>query len=160
DSGNRSRMRSSSQRISSPQQAMRFSQRRRVDHLGSACSERMSFRRNGGARSESGSARPFRTLNLGAADELGIELRRVKSPAGRELLRAAGRLGAAAMDAALARAVPGSSEAEVAAALIEHVVREGGAIYGVVVSSGNWSGTLAPSGGAAGVAGWTTRRLK
>jgi Xaa-Pro aminopeptidase len=96
---------------------------------------------------------------LEPVDELSFELRRVKSPGEQELLRVAGRLGASAMTAALETALPGNSEADVAAALCERVVREGGAIYGVVVSSGVASGTLAPSGGAAGVAGWTTRPL-
>lgn len=96
---------------------------------------------------------------LEAADDIGMALRRIKSPAEQELLREAGRLGARAMAAALDAAVPGSTEARVAAALIEHVVREGGAVYDVVVSSGAASVTLGPSGGAAGAAGWTTRRL-
>ena len=63
------------------------------------------------------------------------------------------------MAAALDAAVPGANEADVAAVLHERVVREGGAIYNVVVSSGAASTTLGPSGGAAGAAGWTTRRL-
>jgi Xaa-Pro dipeptidase len=97
---------------------------------------------------------------LEPADDLGMALRRTKSPAEQRLLRDAGRLGARAMAAALERAVPGASEAEVVAALVERVVREGGAVYDVVVSSGAASGTLGPSGGAAGAAGWTTRRLE
>jgi Xaa-Pro aminopeptidase len=96
---------------------------------------------------------------LEPADDLGVALRRVKSPAEQELLRAAGRLGAHAMAAALAAAVPDGREAAVAAALFDRVVREGGAVYDVVVSSGPASWTLAPSGGAAGAARWTTRRL-
>jgi Xaa-Pro aminopeptidase len=48
----------------------------------------------------------------------------------------------------------------VAAALFDTVVREGGAVYDVVVSSGEASGTLAPSGGAAGAARWSTRMLR
>jgi Xaa-Pro aminopeptidase len=63
------------------------------------------------------------------------------------------------MDAALAAAVPGSTEADVAAALFERVVHEGGAVYDVVLSSGAASGTLGPSGGPAGAARWTTRPL-
>jgi Xaa-Pro dipeptidase len=64
---------------------------------------------------------------LEPADELGLALRRVKSPAEQRLLRAAGRLGADAMGTALDAAVPGAREAEVAAGLFEHVVRDGGA---------------------------------
>jgi ectoine hydrolase len=97
---------------------------------------------------------------LEAADDLGSALRRVKSPAEQDLLRAAGRLGSQAMAAALAAAVPGAPEAEAAAALVQHVVRHGGAVYDVVVSSGPSSVALAPHGGAAGPAGWTTRRLQ
>jgi Xaa-Pro aminopeptidase len=97
---------------------------------------------------------------LEPADDLAIELRRIKSPAEQELLRAAGRLGARAMAAALEAAVPGATEAEVAAAFFETVVRKGGAVYDVVASSGELSGTLGPSGGAAGAARWTTRTLQ
>lgn len=97
--------------------------------------------------------------HLEPVEELAFQLRRVKSPAEQELLRAAGRLGSAAMNAALETAQPGATEAEVAAALIERVVSDAGAVYAVVISSGAWSGTLAPSGGAAGLAGWTTRSL-
>jgi Xaa-Pro aminopeptidase len=88
-----------------------------------------------------------------------MALRRIKSPAEQRLLRAAGRLGARAMAAALDAAVPGSSEADVAATLIERVVREGGAVYDVMLSSGAASATLGPAGGMAGKAGWTNRRL-
>jgi Xaa-Pro aminopeptidase len=97
---------------------------------------------------------------LEPADEIAWRLRRVKSPAERQLLRAAGALGARAVSAALAAAVPGASEATVAAALFETVVGEGGAVYDIVVSSGEASGTLGPSGGAAGAARWTTRPLR
>lgn len=97
---------------------------------------------------------------LEAADELGLALRRTKSPAEQRLLRAAGRLGAQAMAAALDAAVPSAREAEVASALMERVVREGGAVYDVVVSSGAASVMLGPPGGTAGPAGWTARRLK
>jgi Xaa-Pro aminopeptidase len=96
---------------------------------------------------------------LEAADDMGMALRRTKSSAEQRLLRAAGRLGARAMAEALDAAVPGASEAEVAATLIQRVVREGGAVYDVAVSSGAASVTLGPHGGAAGAAGWTGRRL-
>jgi Xaa-Pro aminopeptidase len=56
-------------------------------------------------------------------------------------------------------AVPGNSEADVVAALVARLIRGGGAIYDVVLSSGPASGTLGPSGGPSGTAGWTTRRL-
>jgi Xaa-Pro aminopeptidase len=98
-----------------------------------------------------------RHAQLEAADEIGYALRLVKSPAERRLLRKAGQLGAQAMASALAAAVPESTEARVAAALVEHVVREGGSIYDVVVSSGPASVTLGP---ASSPAGWTSRRLQ
>jgi len=60
------------------------------------------------------------------------------------------------MTAALDVAVPGASEADVAAVLAEHVVRAGGAVYDVVLSSGQGSVALGPSGDPAG---WTARRL-
>jgi Xaa-Pro aminopeptidase len=98
-------------------------------------------------------------VDLGDADELGWRLRAVKSPAERSLMRRAGALGARAMEAAMAAAVPGATEADVAAALAAEVVRGGGAVYDVVLSSGQWAHTLAPSGGPAGAAGYTTRGL-
>jgi Xaa-Pro aminopeptidase len=93
---------------------------------------------------------------LEPADHMGVALRRRKSPAEQALLRSAGRLGARAMSAALEAAVPGASEADVAATLIERVVREGGAVYDVVVSSGVRSMALGPHDDPAG---WTTRPL-
>jgi Xaa-Pro aminopeptidase len=96
---------------------------------------------------------------LEAADDLGMLLRRTKSPAEQCLLRSSGRLGSQAMAAALDAAQPGAREADVAAAFMQHVVREGGAVYDVVLSSGPTAGTLAPHGGMAGPAGWTKRTL-
>jgi Xaa-Pro dipeptidase len=93
---------------------------------------------------------------LEPADDLGLKLRRVKSPAEQALLRAAGRLGAEAMEAALEAAVAGATEADVAATFIEHVVRGGGAIYDVAISSGPNSTSLGPHDRPAG---WTTRQL-
>jgi Xaa-Pro aminopeptidase len=98
-------------------------------------------------------------VELVEADELAWRLRAIKSPAERSLLRAAGALGARAMEAAMTAAVPGATEADVAAALAAEVVRGGGAVYDIVLSSGEWAHTLAPSGGPAGTAGYTTRRL-
>jgi Xaa-Pro aminopeptidase len=94
--------------------------------------------------------------SLEPADDLVAPLRRIKSPAEQRLLRDAGRIGAQAMAAALAAAAPDRTEADVAATLVEHVVRAGAAVYDVVVSSGPASVTLGPSDR---VAGWTTRRL-
>jgi Xaa-Pro aminopeptidase len=93
------------------------------------------------------------------ADELGWRLRRRKSPAEQTLLRAAGALGARAMDNAMAAAVPGAREADVAGAFIETLVRGGGALYDIVMSSGPFAHTLAPSGGPAGTAPFRDRRL-
>ncbi|MFC4908859.1 M24 family metallopeptidase [Actinomadura gamaensis] len=90
------------------------------------------------------------------ADHLGWRLRRVKSPAELDLMRAAGAVGVRAMDAAMASAVPGVTEAEVAATAIAEIVRAGGAYYGMGISSGDASHTFAPSG--PGTAS-STRRL-
>jgi Xaa-Pro dipeptidase len=59
------------------------------------------------------------------ADELAAELRLIKSEAELDLLRAAGEIGARAVDAAMQAAIPGGSEAEVAAAAISEIVRAG-----------------------------------
>jgi Xaa-Pro aminopeptidase len=93
---------------------------------------------------------------LESADELLLGLRRLKSPAEQRLLIEAGRLGARAMARALEAAAPGRTEAEVAAALAEVLIGEGGALYDIVLSSGAASTTLA----AAAPARWTTRRLE
>ena len=78
------------------------------------------------------------------ADELGWELRERKSPAEQALLRAAGRVGTRAMDAAMETAVPGTTEAQVAAAFLLQLASAGGALYDIVVTSGPWAHTLAP----------------
>ncbi len=83
------------------------------------------------------------------ADELGVELRLLKSPAEIAMLRAAGAVGTRAVIAAMDAAVPGASEADVAAAAIYEVVRAGGALYGLGLSSGAWAHTFSPSTPAA-----------
>jgi Xaa-Pro dipeptidase len=82
-------------------------------------------------------------------------LRLVKSKAELDLLRAAGELGARAVDVAMEAAVPGATEAEVAAAAIAEIVRAGGALYGLGLSSGPWAHTFSPSTPAA----YNRRRL-
>src|SRR5215211_7638790 len=79
------------------------------------------------------------------ADDLAAELRLIKSEAELDLLRAAGEIGARAVDAAMQAAIPGLSEAEVAAAAISEIVRAGGALYGLGLSSGPWAHTFSPS---------------
>jgi Xaa-Pro dipeptidase len=88
-------------------------------------------------------------------DYLAEELRLIKSEAELELLRAAAEVGARAVDAAMEAAVPGATEAEVAAAAISEIVRAGGALYGLGLSSGQWAHTFSPSAPAA----YTRRRL-
>lgn len=83
------------------------------------------------------------------ADALGHELRLLKSPAELTLLRAAGALGTAAVDAAMAAAVPGAHEGQVVAAAVEQVVGAGGALYGLGLSSGRWAHTFSPTRPAA-----------
>jgi Xaa-Pro aminopeptidase len=79
------------------------------------------------------------------ADDLAAEMRLIKSEAELELLRAAGEIGARAVDAAMQAAIPGVSEAEVAAEAISEIVRAGGALYGLGLSSGPWAHTFSPS---------------
>jgi Xaa-Pro aminopeptidase len=89
------------------------------------------------------------------ADDLAVELRLIKSAAERNLLRSAGEIGVRAVDAAIEAAVPGVTEAEVAAAAISEIVRAGGALYGLGLSSGPWAHTFSPSTPAA----YSRRRL-
>jgi Xaa-Pro aminopeptidase len=70
------------------------------------------------------------------ADGLGRELRLLKSDAELEIMRAAGRLGIRAVVAVMDAAVPGASEADLAAAGIEVIVRSGGAYFGMGLSCG------------------------
>jgi Xaa-Pro aminopeptidase len=83
------------------------------------------------------------------ADELGHQLRLIKSTAEAGLLRAAGEVGGAAVEAAMEAAVPGASEADVARAAIEQIVAAGGAFYGLGLSSGRWAHTFSPTRPAA-----------
>ena len=90
------------------------------------------------------------------ADDLAAELRLIKSAAELDLLRAAGEVGARAVDAAMEAAVPDATEAEVAAVAIAEIIRAGGALYGLGLSSGPWAQTFSPSTPAA----YSRRRLK
>ena len=78
------------------------------------------------------------------ADDLAAELRVVKSAAELDLLRAAGEVGATAVNAAMEATVPDVAEAEVAAAAIAEIVRAGGALYGLGLSFGPWAHTFSP----------------
>src|SRR5919112_3963180 len=90
------------------------------------------------------------------ADALAAELRLIKSAAELDLLRVAGEVGTGAVTAAMEASVPGATEAEVAAAAISEIVRAGGALYGLGLSSGPWAHTFSPSTPAA----YSRRRLK
>jgi Xaa-Pro aminopeptidase len=70
------------------------------------------------------------------AEDIGPQLRLIKSAAELELLRAAGALGAAAVDALMDAGVPGASEADVVAAAVETIIAGGGMLYGMGISSG------------------------
>lgn len=74
---------------------------------------------------------------LVAVDDLGRELRLLKSDAELEIVRAAAGLGIRAVRAGLDAAVPGATEADVAAAAIEVIVRGGGVYFGMGLSSGD-----------------------
>src|SRR5829696_3661624 len=78
-------------------------------------------------------------------DDLAEELRLVHSEAEIWCLRAGGVGGPRAVDAAMEAAVPGATEAEGAAAAISEIVRAGGALYGLGLSSGPWAHTVSPS---------------
>jgi Xaa-Pro aminopeptidase len=80
-----------------------------------------------------------------AADHLGPELRLIKSEAEQELLRAAGRVGARGVEAVMEAAVPGATEAELAAAGFEAVLAAGGMVYGISLSTGPYAHSYAQS---------------
>ena len=80
-----------------------------------------------------------------AADDLGPRLRWTKSAAEQARLRAAGAIGSAAVDAIVAAAVPGATEAEAVAEGVRVIVAGGGAVYGMGVSSGPSAHTYGPS---------------
>jgi Xaa-Pro aminopeptidase len=90
------------------------------------------------------------------ADDLGADLRLLKSKTELDLLRAAGDVGTRAIDAAMEAAVPNATEAEVAATAISEIIRAGGALYGLGLSSGPWAHAFSPSTPAA----YSRRRLK
>lgn len=83
------------------------------------------------------------------SDDLAAELRLIKSAAELDLVRAAGAVGTRAVTAAMEAAVPGATEAGVAAAAISEIVGSGGALYGLGLSSGPWAHTFSPSTPAA-----------
>ena len=90
------------------------------------------------------------------ADDIGVSLRSIKTESEIRLIREAGALGAAAVDAAMAAVVPGALEAEVAAAAVRLVVASGSTFYGMGLSSGPWAHTFSPSQPAA----YSRRKLK
>jgi Xaa-Pro aminopeptidase len=65
------------------------------------------------------------------SDAIVDSMRRVKSPSEQACIRAAVRIGAAAVAAGLAAAAEGSTEADVAAAAAADVIRHGGAVYNI-----------------------------
>jgi Xaa-Pro aminopeptidase len=73
------------------------------------------------------------------ADDLGPELRLIKSPAEQVLLRAAGQVGVLGVEAVMEAAVPGATEAEVAAAGFAAVLAAGGMVYGISLSTGPYA---------------------
>jgi ectoine hydrolase len=74
-----------------------------------------------------------------SADDLGPELRLIKSPAEQALLRAAGQVGVLGVEAVMDAAVPGATEAEVAAAGFEAALGAGGMVYGISLSTGPYA---------------------
>jgi Xaa-Pro aminopeptidase len=90
------------------------------------------------------------------ADEGLHVLRRRKSVAEQEAIRAAAAVGRRGMSAYLGALAPGATEAEAVAAAVGSVVRDGGGIYLVAASSGDatWSYTTQP------LPGFGTRALQ
>lgn len=82
---------------------------------------------------------------LEAADDLGPRLRLIKSEAEQALLRAAGEVGVCGVEAIMDAAVPGATEAEVAAAGFDAVLRAGGMVYGISLSTGPYAHSYAQS---------------
>lgn len=80
-----------------------------------------------------------------AADDLGPALRVIKSPGEQDLLRAAGRVGVRAVEAAMDTAQPGKTEAQVAAAAFQAVVDAGAMVYGISLSTGPYASMYAQS---------------
>ncbi len=74
-------------------------------------------------------------------DEVGVELRTVKSPAEISLLRAAGLVGSRGVEAVMEAAVAGATEAEVARAGFSEVIGAGGMVFGMSLSTGPWAHT-------------------
>jgi Xaa-Pro aminopeptidase len=97
-----------------------------------------------------------RTWLTVSADDIGASLRSIKSESEIRLIREAGALGTAAIDAAMVAAVPGATEAEVAAAAIRLIIGSGGAFYGMGLSSGPRAHTFSSSQPAT----YSRRRLK
>ena len=82
------------------------------------------------------------TYRFVEADDLGTELRLIKSARELDSLRAAGEVGVRAVTAAMDASSPGATESDVAAAAIAEIVRAGGMLYGLGISSGPWAHTF------------------
>lgn len=74
-----------------------------------------------------------------SAEDIGPALRLIKTPAEQDLLRAAGKIGVLAVEAIMEAAVPGATEAEMAAVGFEAVVAAGGMVYGLSLSTGPYA---------------------
>ena len=83
------------------------------------------------------------------SEDLTATLRRKKSPLELQMLRNAARLGSHAITGGLEEGMPGATECEIAAAAISTIVRGGGVLHGLGLSSGPWAHTFAPSTPAA-----------
>jgi Xaa-Pro aminopeptidase len=90
------------------------------------------------------------------ADDLLLRARRIKSAAEMELIRAAGRAGAATMEAMLAKIAPGVTEGEVHRAGWAAALEAGAVPYDTPGSSGPNAGLFGPSA----LPSWSERRLE
>jgi Xaa-Pro aminopeptidase len=64
-------------------------------------------------------------------------------------MRAAGRVGTLAVEAAMSAAQDQATEADVVTAAVEQIYRGGGVLYGLGLSSGSWAHTFSPTRPAA-----------
>ena len=86
-----------------------------------------------------GLAEQLPRATLVRADQLVEQLRLIKSPAERELIRRSCEIGNQTVEALMTAVVPGATEADAHAAAASTVIKAGGALYDAPCSSGPWA---------------------
>lgn len=94
-------------------------------------------------------------VDLTAADDVLTEARAIKSPAELSVIREAGRIGSATMDAMLTASRPGVRERDVAAVAHATTIAGGGVPYSIALATGPAEDRLCPST----LPTWSTRVL-